>query len=261
MTEVRPRRLGEGVDGARGQESMEVPRIEVPEWSDRLGVVAGITGRGGASLPFDLGLKSAQPVGAVMDRWEAFLGGFPGFTSFHLNFQVHGTRLRRAGPGDGWVLHHGFDGHLTDVPGTLLLVTVADCIPVFLATMDGRAVAVLHAGWRGVAGGILRVAAERMVAEFFCSVDNIVMHCGVGVCGMCYEVGSEVMSACGRTVVGPAPWYLDLRAVLAEQARVIGIGEISTSELCSAHDTTRFFSHRASRGRDGRMVAYIGILP
>ena len=80
------------------------------------------------------------------------------------------------------------------------------------------------------------------------------MHCGVGICGNCYEVGSEVAVRFGLT----GTVLLDLRALLTRQARALGIDEITVSPWCSAEGRDRFFSHRASRGRDGRMVAYLG---
>ena len=89
------------------------------------------------------------------------------------------------------------------------------------------------------------------------------MHCGVAICGKCYEVGSEVFEALDL----PPPeardgrGLLDLRAVLERQGRALGVSRVSTSDRCSAHDATDFFSHRASRGGDGRMVAYLGVLP
>jgi copper oxidase (laccase) domain-containing protein len=67
------------------------------------------------------------------------------------------------------------------------------------------------------------------------------------------------MSGCGLPHPGAGPWHADLRGVLLEQARSLGVAGISTSQWCSAHDRPRFFSHRASGGRDGRMVAYLGM--
>jgi copper oxidase (laccase) domain-containing protein len=80
------------------------------------------------------------------------------------------------------------------------------------------------------------------------------MHCGVGICGECYEVGPEVATRFGRS----GTIRLDLRAALAQQARELGIDDVSISPWCSAEGRDRFFSHRASGGRDGRMIAYLG---
>src|SRR5256885_1823885 len=108
----------------------------------------------------------------------------------------------------------------------------------------------------GSGGGFsLRVRREGLVAA-----SEIVMHCGVGICGSCYEVGSEVLE---RLTPGRRPGvtsgHVDLREVLVRQAAALGVGDISVSPWCSAHDREHFFSHRASGGRGGRMIAYLGV--
>jgi YfiH family protein len=238
----------------------EVPRFELAEWSDRLGIVAGITGRGGtAGRGFDLGLWSEAPVGEVMSRWRLFRRAVPGFRAVVLGNQVHGTEVRTVGPVEGWLQLDGVDGWVTTAPGVLLTVTVADCVPVYLA-VRGKGVGLLHAGWRGTAGGILGRGLERLCAATTASPADVVIHCGVGICGECYEVGSEVVAGCGLPADGPGPWHVDLRQVLTDQAVALGIGGISRSARCSAHERPTFYSHRASRGADGRMVAYAGLL-
>lgn len=238
----------------------DVPRFEVPGWREKYGVVAGITGRGeGPGRGFDLGLWTDAPVGEVMTRWRAFRRAEPAFRATILGNQVHQTAVAWHQAGQGWIQIEGVDGHATRTPGLLLTVTVADCIPVYLVDPVARAVALLHSGWKGTAGGILERGVKALVEGAASTVSNIVIHCGVSICGPCYEVGSEVMVGCGLAADGPGPWHADLRAIVAEQARKLGIHEISTSQLCSAHDRGMFFSHRASRGLDGRMVAYLGI--
>ncbi|MGH7703059.1 MAG: laccase domain-containing protein, partial [Gemmatimonadales bacterium] len=160
----------------------------------------------------------------------------------------------------GWQILEGMDGHATAQPGILLTVTVADCIPVYLVAPAQRTIALLHAGWRGTAAGILGHALGLLESARRINPSDIVMHCGVGICGDCYEVGSEVMLGCGMSPTGAGPWHLDLRDCLVRQAAVHGVGHISTSQWCSGHDQAHFYSHRASRGRDGRMVAYLGLI-
>ncbi|HYT03789.1 MAG TPA: polyphenol oxidase family protein [Gemmatimonadales bacterium] len=253
-----------------------VPRVELREWADRYGVIAGITTRGRG---FSLGLWSEENVGQVMTRWRALRAAFrPAFPALILSHQVHGTAVawhRQGGAGgaegasDAWLIFNGIDGHATGTPGLLVVVTVADCIPVYLTVPHRRAVALLHAGWRGAAAGILERGVELLQRERSAQPMEIVMHCGVGICADCYEVGSEVLSRFetpgtpGRGPgVGPrghTSGHLDLRAALVSQARRLGLAEITVSPWCSAHDRDRFFSHRASGGRDGRMVAYVGM--
>lgn len=237
-----------------------VPRFEVPGWRTRFGVVAGITGRGAATgRGFDLGLWTEAPVGEVMARWRAFRHAEPAFGGVVLGHQVHGRDVAWHDGGSGWLQLEGVDGHATGATGLLLTVTVADCIPVYLVDPRHRAVALLHAGWRGTAAGILGAGLELLAARAGSNAADLVMHVGVGICGPCYEVGSEVMSGVGLPAEGAGPWHVDLRDRLIAQGRALGIRAVSRSAWCSAHDRPRFYSHRASKGADGRMVAYLGL--
>jgi copper oxidase (laccase) domain-containing protein len=229
-----------------------VPRSEL--WADR-GVVAGVTMRGSG---FNLGLATDEPAVAVLERWRvlgrAMRSRFPSLVTSR---QVHGTTLGwHDRPAPGLLVLDGLDGHLTDAPGVLLTVSVADCVPVYLLAPRTGAVALLHAGWRGVAAGILECGLALFRARAGVLAGDIVMHCGVAICGRCYEVGPDVLAQFPDR--GGAPrGHVDLRGVLAGQAHALGIDEQTRSPWCSAHDT-QFFSHRASHGRDGRMVAYLG---
>lgn len=233
-----------------------VPRLELREWAERYGLIAGITIRGHG---FGLGLWGDDNVGQVMTRWRAFHAAVQRpFPAIVTSLQVHGTVVRwQEQRTDGWLLLDGVDGHATRAEGVLLTVTAADCIPVYLAVPQKGAVALLHAGWRGIAAAVLERGVEVLKRHAFARGDDLVMHCGVGICGECYEVGPEV----AVRFQGDAETdrqHVDLRAVLVQQARRLGLSQLSVSSWCSAHDGERFFSHRASGGRDGRMVAYLG---
>jgi len=238
----------------------EPSRLELARWRDELGLVAGITVRGTeAGRGFDLGLWSEAPVGEVMRRWRLFRAAMSGFSTLVLGNQIHGTDVRTVGAAGGWLQTEGVDGWVTTSPGVLLTVTVADCIPVYLA-VPGKGIALLHAGWRGTAGGILARGSAALAAATGSVLSQVIMHCGVGICGQCYEVGSDVVIGCGRPADGPGPWHLDLPEVLADQAAALGVRSVTRSSRCSAHERPTFYSHRASHGTDGRMVAYLGIL-
>jgi copper oxidase (laccase) domain-containing protein len=132
-----------------------VPRYEISGWREQYGVVAGITSRGDEpGRGFDLGLWSDQPVGEVMRRWLTFRRAMQEFEAFALGNQVHGVEVSSLDEGRGWVYRDGIDGWTTITTGVLLTITVADCVPIYL-TVPGRGVALLHAGWRGAAEGIL----------------------------------------------------------------------------------------------------------
>lgn len=235
-----------------------VPRYELLEWRERYGVVAGITVRGTGAEPFDLGLAvSAAPVGEVLARWRSFRAAVPGFTGVIVSRQVHGTDILWHEAARGMIIEDASDGHATGTAGVLLSVSAADCIPVYLLDPVRRMVALLHAGWRGTAAGILAHGLKLLCARGS-NVEDVVMHCGIGICGRCYEVGSEVLTACGVPALADVKPELDLRSVLKRQAQEHSVENISTSHLCSAHGGADFFSHRASGGADGRMVAYLG---
>ena len=229
-------------------------------------MVAGVTGR-----PLNLGLGTDASAAQVMGNWRAFRAALaPRFPSVVLSHQVHGRVVQwHPARADGWLLLDGVDGHATAERGLLLAVTVADCVPIYLTAPGSGIVALLHAGWRGTANGILQRGVQLVTERASVGVGELIMHCGVGICGACYEVGPEVVAALAASVPsgipaeegpprGTGPAHVDLRALLALQAGQLGIGEISVSPWCSAHDRDRFFSHRASAGRDGRMVAYLG---
>lgn len=237
------------------------PRLELPGWRATFGAMAGITTRGSVGAPFDLGLAGAAPVGEVLPRWHALLAAATPCQAVAASRQVHGTTVltHRQPPANGLCLTEGADGHVTRQPGLLLAVTLADCLPVYLVEPEARVIGLLHAGWRGVAGGILGEGLRAMV-ELGAQRERVRIHVGVGICGDCYEVGPEVLGACGVPGDGGAG-HLDLRTALEAQARLAGVGHITRSPWCAAHDQGLFFSHRGSGGAGGRMVAYLGLCP
>ncbi len=254
MTETAARVLAERAVANGG-----VTRYELAEWSEEYGIVAGVTAR---DHQFDLSLWSETPIGTAMGRWQALRHAVgSGFDGVVVSRQVHGTELGvYHDPASGFLICEGLDGHVSADAGLLLTVTVADCIPVYLVDPESRALGVLHAGWRGVAGRILERGIETLCEVARTVPANLVIHCGVGICGSCYEVGPEVSEA----VLGdaaPERILLDLRDVLTGRAQALGVGRVTTSPWCTAHDNDRFYSHRRSGGADGRMAAYLGRVP
>ena len=193
------------------------------------------------------------------ERRLAELGGATGFGAQVLSHQVHETTvLSHADRSEGLSFGADADGHATEVPGLLLAVSVADCVPIFLVARDARAIALLHAGWRSAAGGILEEGLRRLSAEFGVQGPGITMHLGPAICGSCYEVGPEVFSALGE----PEPDHatpIDLRDVLARRAVACGVAQnqISISAHCTRCGATPFYSHRG--GDVGRQLALLGV--
>lgn len=240
----------------------ELPIWEHPEWRERFPwLLQGTTGRGGGEEPFDLGLYGPQPIGPVMARWERLLSWSAMGRAVHAR-QVHAADLRSHGPAAeaGLLIGSGYDGHLTREPGVLLTVAIADCIPVFIVDPDGPAVALVHAGWRGVAAGIVEAGITRLLSENCQAAGRLWLHCGPAICGRCYEVGPEVHAAVRPGREPPsAPEPIDLRAAVATRAVEAGVGaeRVTISAHCTRCGDDDFFSHRG--GSPGRQMGLLGI--
>ncbi len=195
-----------------------------------------------------------EPVGLVSARWDA-LRAYLHTDGGRLATarQVHAADVVRHVPGwRGWLRGEAADGHASIERGTAMAVTVADCVPVFLAHPSG-ACAVLHSGWRGTVDRIV----ERGLAVFRdagLSLADVRVHAGPAICGRCYEVSPDVYAALtGRTV--DRPTTVDLRSIIAGHARAAGVREPSVSRWCTRCDNDRFYSHRA--GDAGRQLGVI----
>ncbi len=235
------------------------PALHHPVWRDRHPwLVQGITTRGHDDPPFDLGLFTGASGAEVLARWELLRSASSDGVVVHAR-QVHGgvVRFHEAGS-PALRLVEPCDGHATRSPGVTLAVATADCIPVTLIDPERRAVAILHAGWRGVVAGVLeaglRVFAERLDAP------PVVLeaHIGPAICGDCYEVGPEVHAALGLTPP-PAPTPVDLRRVAADRLMRAGVSasSLSCSSWCTRCGPSPFFSHRG--GDRQRQISFVGI--
>lgn len=162
--------------------------------------------------------------------------------------QVHGTSVRvwDASSHEPDPRELEGDGHATSAPALGLTVLTADCLPVALGAPG--AVAMLHAGWRGLSGGILEqgVVALGQLAGGPSDIVAILGPCA-GVC--CYEVGPEVHAAFGRPP--GASRNLNLRQIARERLMSAGVNSVLDAEACTICDE-RFFSHRREGARAGR---------
>jgi purine-nucleoside/S-methyl-5'-thioadenosine phosphorylase / adenosine deaminase len=127
-----------------------------------------------------------------------------------------------------------------------MMVLVADCLPVLLGS--GQAVAALHAGWKGLANGVLEEGV-RAVRELGAEEITAVIGPGAGVC--CYEVGEQVHAALGgRHRYGT---HVDLKAIARDRLLAMGVADVNDVGLCTICDE-RFFSHRREGDRAGRQA-------
>ena len=229
-----------------------------PEWTTQFGWLAqGTTGRPDGSE--DMGLFGATPVGILQTRWRALRDALGCTTSVHAK-QVHGTHVlwHDVLPA-GLVVAFEADGHATTTPCILLCVSIADCVPISILEPKRRAVAVLHAGWRGAAAGMLEAGIARMTSHTGCSPHELVVHLGPAICGYCYEVGPEVAEAFGIENAGGGKAHVDVRRLLTQRALAAGVpyDSITESAWCTRCDDSPFFSHRA--GQPERQMAVLGV--
>lgn len=206
-------------------------------FSTRLGGVSG--------PPFDklnLGILTDDDQEAVTEnrrRLAAALGLDPEQIVFAL--QIHGTRLLRQ-PSDESLPEA--DGHVVTEAGLAPMVLAADCLPIALYGPGG--LAMVHAGWRGLAGGIVEAAA---------AVEATTAAIGPGIGPCCYEVGEEVLDAFSDLGEGIAAGrMLDLPEVARRKLQRAGVGRVKSAGLCTSCEHELFFSHRRDRGRTGRQA-------
>jgi polyphenol oxidase len=175
--------------------------------------------------------------------------------------QVHGTFVQRVGAvagKRGEAVAIDADGHATALAGVGAMVLTADCLPVALAS--NRAVAMVHAGWRGLAAGVLEEGVRALRELGVDGPIEAIVGPGAGVC--CYEVGPEVHAAFGQD--SPDAQYrdgknIDLRGIARGRLLAAGVARVHDAGACTICDE-RFFSHRREGARAGRQggIAWLG---
>jgi YfiH family protein len=217
------------------------------------------TRRGGVSKPpyesLNLG-RLTEDDGANIDENRERLAVAVGLPRerFLYGRQVHGTTVRRATEPPGPQRPHAEeDGQATALTDAAALVFVADCLPIALAAHG--AVAMLHCGWRPLAGGIVAegvTALRELGAE-----GEIHAAIGPGAAGCCYEVGEEVHAHFEDAGARRGERNLDLPTVAAARLREAGVERVHQTGLCTMCHTELFFSHRAEGGVTGRQAGVV----
>jgi YfiH family protein len=233
---------------------VSIPREEVAELAG-FGIRAFTTTRDAGTFS----LSGPDPVGEVMTRWTHLQDELsPYARRTVIGRQVHGsTVITHRGGWEGLLRTGEADGHLAAERGIILAVSIADCVPIFIAHESGI-VALLHSGWRGTVGRIID-SGVKAYSRLGIAPDELTVHLGPSICGRCYEVSADVRE---QLTGQPATreGNVDLRSLIAEHARELGVSRISVSADCTKCDNDRYFSHRA--GDTGRQIAVIvgGIL-
>lgn len=204
----------------------------------------------GAFESLNLGLLTGDDRDVVIRNRRA-LAEQAGFAPENvvMGWQVHGTDIKEWGSADDDVAfldptggHLKVDGHITRNPDLAALVLVADCLPVAIA--GEGAVAMLHCGWRPLAGGLIAKAAQEFTPV------AAVIGPGIGQC--CYEVGEEVLEAFAEYDGVARGRILNLRAVAEQQLRAVGVQDVQHVDYCTFCNPDLFFSHRRDNGSTGR---------
>jgi YfiH family protein len=271
--------------------------VRVPDWavygwlrhgfSTRLGGVS--TGYGGKSL--NLGWTKDEP-GLVVENRRRFLrsvggdlsgedGPVDGWKMVTLR-QVHSAAVHAVGREaldgsletvEGKAVLEG-DGLMTDVPGVLLAVGTADCVPVLVVDVVKRAVAAFHAGWRGTVAGIVEQGVAGMLEQYGSRVEDLVAAVGPSIGACCYAVGEEVRAGFRErfgyadelfTRVGSALhvdlWEANRRQLMGAGLDAGQITVVGGCTACAVFDGERkYFSHRADKGFAGRMLSAVGVV-
>lgn len=247
----------------------------------RIGVPHGFSTRAGGvsrgpfdslnfGSPSDLPPERKDPAENLRENWARLLGviGAGGRRVLHVH-QVHGAAVRVVRPGEAAEPGFKADALVTDDVGAVAEVRVADCVPVLMASADGRVVAAVHAGWRGVIEGAARAAAEAMCGL---GAEGLVAAVGPCISVEHFEVGPEVIAEFERVFGSRAPvrahrdagavragkGFVDLKAALRMQLAEAGVVEVEVLPHCTVGEPGLFFSHRRERGVTGRMVGVIG---
>jgi len=241
------------------------------DWPAPPGVVAFTTLRHGAGVsqaPFDtfnLGARCGDDADAVATNRRELIAhcGLP--AAPHWLRQVHGTTVAHVDDAHDVGMEVEADASVTAAESTVLAILTADCLPVVLAAEDGSEIAAAHAGWRGLAAGVLEATAQAMSV----SPDRIVAWLGPAAGPQAYEIGQEVFDAfvsrdaraqSAFVATRPGHWLVDLYALARQRLADAGVRRAHGGGLCTISDPQRFYSHRRDQ-RTGRLATLVYRVP
>ena len=276
----------------RGAQVLELAPFKKIPWlvhgfSTRIG---GVSNLGSGERVLNLGFTEWDSLETVLKNRQTFQAALgAGKLKLVLLKQFHSALIRffqspLAEPCKG-------DASLTNAPGLLLGVQTADCVPILLVDPKMRAVAAIHAGWRGTLARIAEKTVGQMRMRFASEPSNILAALGPAIGGCCYEVGTELVAKFASQFAEAEEWFdeprtgdepnplqwlnmmppghqpppknvrLDLRKANRSQLLASGVSDknIYVSELCTACYTDLFFSYRKEADRSGRLLAAVGI--
>lgn len=241
-----------------------------PDWPAPSHVHAAVTTRHGpgVSAPpferFNLGLSSADSIEAVNANRGALVQALALPAAPRWLRQVHGVDVAELGPLPSPDLPQA-DAAVSHLAGTVLAILTADCLPVLFCNDDGSEIGAAHAGWRGLAAGVL----EATVTQLLSPPERLMAWLGPSIGAASYEVGEEVCNTFLTTDAGaagcfaptrPGHWHCDLAALARRKLSAAGITRIFGGGFDTLADT-RFYSYRRDAGRSGRFASLIWLDP
>ncbi len=265
------------------------PRLRTPvaasllrsDWPAAPGVHALTTLRGphghsqDAYARFNMGVHAGDDPKRVLDNRRDLAAGARLSSSPHWLRQVHGVRVHEVRRPRPFVRDAddaapdadapAADAVITRVPGAVLVILTADCLPVLFAARDGSAVGAAHAGWRGLAAGVL----EATLRELAVPPAGIVTWIGPGIGAVCYEVDARVREAflacdadadAAFAATRPGHWHCDLALLARLRLRRAGVTDVYGGGFDTFGDA-RFYSYRRDGARSGRMATLIWMEP
>jgi hypothetical protein len=202
-----------------------------PHWIPRLNGINVLGDR-------DFALRNLAPCHDAIIAAE-----YPDIATRHHAEQVHGNSVAviSSPSGEKTILHPAVDGLVTNLPGQLLAIYIADCAAIYLADPVTRAIALLHSGKKGTEGNILANAVAAMKSEYGTQPADLAC----------------VLSPCIR----PPDYEVDIATMIREQAAALGINHFQDSCENTAADLIRHYSYRMEKGRTGRMLALLSVNP
>jgi YfiH family protein len=233
----------------------------VPDWPAPPGVKALITTRAGGTscglyASLNLGLRTGDDPQTVAANRALLRRALPADPKWLK--QVHGAKVVDA---DALTPGPSADASVTRRAGTVCAVMIADCVPVLLCDGAGSTAAVAHAGWRGLAAGVIENTVRRMRVD----PATLLAYLGPGIGPGAFEVGPVVRDAfLKRDALAedafvphiPGKWFADLYALARQRLQNTGVANVYGGGLCTYSDAARFFSHRRDK-TTGRMAALI----
>jgi YfiH family protein len=237
-----------------------------PDWPAPPRVHAAVTTRDGPGVSaapferFNLGLRSGDAVDAVTINRSALQQSLALPAAPRWLRQVHGVSVAELGPLPS-ADEPPADAAVSRLPGTVLSILTADCLPVLFCADDGSEVAAAHAGWRGLAGGVL----EATLTQLHAPRTRVLVWLGPCIGAASYEVGEEVRIACMAhdvaaadcfTPTRPGHWRCDLSALARQRLVAAGVQRIHGGGF-DTFTEPRFYSYRRDGARSGRFASLI----